>query len=54
MTPRTLLFLALMSAAARAAPELSLTDAIRTSWASHPGLRAGEETALARSAPTNR
>jgi outer membrane protein TolC len=47
MTPRTILLLVLMSAAARAAPELSLADAIRMSWSSHPGLRAGQETAEA-------
>ncbi|HET7784721.1 MAG TPA: TolC family protein [Myxococcales bacterium] len=42
MSPRILVLLVLVSAAGRAAPELPLADAIRKSWSSHPGLRAGE------------
>jgi outer membrane protein TolC len=46
MIRRTLLFV-LLSAAGQAAPELSLVDAIRSAWSSHPGLRAGEAAAEA-------
>ena len=47
MIGRILLLAVLISAAVRAAPELSLAEAIRSSWSSHPGLRAGEEAAKA-------